>query len=81
MMNRATVGRGMQEHYVNDTAPEVLEMNDLSWAVVSTLDNMLLPTVYGTPVNCVEVKQLCRRSKRLIKTGTNFSSKLLPIWK
>lgn len=81
MMNRAAVGRGMQQQYVNYTAPEVLEINDLSWAVVSTLDNMLLPAVDGTPVNCVEVKQLCRRSKRLIKTGANLSSKLLPIWK
>ncbi|XP_060838587.1 uncharacterized protein LOC132920317 [Rhopalosiphum padi] len=55
------------------------EINELSWTIVSTIDNMMA-NVDGTFVNCKEVKALCRRSKKLVKTGTNFSSKLLPVW-
>lgn len=56
------------------------EINELSWTVVSAIDNMMA-NVDGTSVNCEEAKQMCKRSKRLIKTGNNFSSKLLPVWK
>lgn len=60
--------------------PVISEIDELSWTVVSTIDNMMA-NVDGTTVNCEEVKQLCRRSQRLVKTGANFSSKLLPVWK
>lgn len=60
--------------------PAAWEINELSWTVISTMDNMMA-NVDGTAVNCEEAKQSCLRSKRLIKTGTNFSSKLLPVWK
>ncbi|VVC42189.1 Hypothetical protein CINCED_3A002334 [Cinara cedri] len=79
MNSQPTAGRDIQD-YVNGTTQDILEINDLSWVVVSTLDNIMLPIVNGTSVNCVKVKQLCRRSKRLVKAGTHFSTKLIPIW-
>ncbi|KAF0769381.1 DNA-directed RNA polymerase II subunit RPB1-like, partial [Aphis craccivora] len=59
--------------------PVFWEINELSWTIVSTIDNMMA-NVDGAFVNCKEVKALCQRSKKLVKTGTNFSSKLLPVW-
>lgn len=60
--------------------PVISEIDELAWIAVSAMDNMIA-NVDGIPVDCDEVKQLCRRSEWLVKTGVNFSSKLLPIWK
>ncbi|CAI6342882.1 unnamed protein product [Macrosiphum euphorbiae] len=73
----ATVSRVRRHN--NHNNPVIWEINELSWTIVSTLDNMMA-NVDGTSVNCEEVKTLCQRSKRLVKTGINFSSKLLPVW-
>ncbi|XP_025423818.1 proline-rich receptor-like protein kinase PERK10 isoform X2 [Sipha flava] len=59
--------------------PGVREINELSWTAVSMIDHMMA-NVDGTKINCEEVKQSCQKSKRLVKNGTNFSSKLLPVW-
>ncbi|XP_022173381.1 uncharacterized protein LOC111035875 [Myzus persicae] len=72
----ATVSR-VRRHNINN--PIFWEINELSWTIVSTLDNMMA-SVDGTTVNCEEAKILCQRSKKLVKTGINFSSKLLPVW-
>ncbi|KAL5245174.1 hypothetical protein ACI65C_012584 [Semiaphis heraclei] len=71
----ATVSR-VRRHNNN---PVIWEINELSWTIVSTLDNMIA-NVDGTSVNCEEAKTLCQRSKKLVKNGINFSTKLLPVW-
>lgn len=71
----AAVSRGNQH-----ANPVVWEIEELAWTVISSIDNMMA-NVDGIPVSCKEVEQVCQRSKRLVKTGVNFSSKLLPVWK
>lgn len=73
-------GASVSGRDVKYSGPSALEINELSWTVVSTVDHMMA-NVDGAPVDCEEVRTSCRISDRLAKTGANFSSKLLPVWK
>ncbi|XP_050419917.1 uncharacterized protein LOC126832920 [Adelges cooleyi] len=59
--------------------PPILEIDELAWTVAKGLDN-LIASVDGKAVDCGLAKKLCVKSKKLIKTGTNFSTTLLPAW-
>lgn len=57
-----------------------VEINELSWIILSMIDNMM-ENIDENSVNCDKVVKLCQRSKRLVKIGKTFSSKLLPVWR
>ncbi|XP_050540660.1 homeobox protein 4-like [Daktulosphaira vitifoliae] len=57
----------------------MLEIDELAWTVVKGVDN-LIASVDGETADCGLAKKICQKSKKLINSGINFSSTLLPAW-